>query len=113
MWAVEFAEEALKDFGLIADHLSEAYQSFGDSPQEAMTKAAARLIAIRDDALSLAKAPHRGTLHPDMGAGLRSVTINRAVFWFDLDETDRKIRVLAVFLAGQDHIRHMLLRLLT
>lgn len=40
------------------------------------------------------------------------MTIDRAIFWFDLDEAERVVRILAVFFGGQDHIRHMLRRLL-
>ena len=36
----------------------------------------------------------------------------RAIYWFDVDEGRRTVRVLAVFFGGQDHIRRMLIRLL-
>ena len=38
--------------------------------------------------------------------------VDKAVFWFVLDEGQKIVRVLAVFFGAQDHIRHMLVRLL-
>ena len=38
--------------------------------------------------------------------------IDRAVSWFDVDEALGKVRILAAFFGGQDHLRHMLFRLL-
>jgi len=43
---------------------------------------------------------------------VRHVAIDRAIYWFDVDEAERKLRILAVFFGGQDHVRRMLLRLL-
>ena len=40
------------------------------------------------------------------------MSIDRAIYWFDVDEAARKVRILAVFFGGQDHVRHMLVRLL-
>jgi len=40
------------------------------------------------------------------------LTIDRAIYWFDVDEAARKVRILAIFFGGQDHVRHMLVRLL-
>ena len=111
-WRTEFAAEADRDFGLILDHLFEAYRGFGEPGADAFEKAARRVQGIRADAEGIAKAPYRGTLRDDIAPGLRVVTIDRAVFWFDLDEERQAVRVLAVFFGGQDHIRHMLARLL-
>jgi plasmid stabilization system protein ParE len=111
-WTAEFAAEAEHDFGLIFDHLLEAYTALGDPLPAAFERAEARLEAIREAALTLASAPHRGTKRDAIAPGLRTVTIDRAVFWFDLDEKARKVRVLAIFFGGQDHQRHMLIRLL-
>jgi len=54
----------------------------------------------------------QGTLRPDLLPGLRSVTRDRAIFYFDVDDDQRLVRVLAVFSGGQDHARTMLSRLL-
>ena len=45
--------------------------------------------------------------------GLRHLTIDRAIYWFDVNEAEQRVRVLAIFFGGQDHVRHMLTRLLT
>lgn len=44
--------------------------------------------------------------------GLRHLALDGAVYWFIADATTRQVRVLAVFFGGQDHQRHMLVRLL-
>ena len=44
--------------------------------------------------------------------GARHLAIGRAIYWFDVDEANETIRVLAVFFGGQDHVRHMMARLL-
>ena len=111
-WRTEFAAEAERDFALIFDHLFAAYRDFGEPGAESFEKAARRVQGIRAAAEGIAKAPYRGTLRDDIAPGLRVVTIDRAVFWFDLDEDRQAVRVLAVFFGGQDHIRHMLARLL-
>ncbi|MDP6343356.1 MAG: type II toxin-antitoxin system RelE/ParE family toxin [Alphaproteobacteria bacterium] len=112
VWTTEFSEAAEHDFELIFDHLFQSYVQFGEQPASAFAKATERLEAIRTTASAISKAPYRGTLRDAIAPGLRQVTIDRAVFWFDLDETRRKVRILAIFFGGQDHIRHMLARLL-
>lgn len=69
-------------------------------------------MAIRKAADRLERFPLRGTARDDILPGLRFLTVARAIYWFDVDETARKVRILAVFFGGQDHIRHMLVRLL-
>ncbi len=111
-WRTEFAADAERDFELIFDHLLDAYQSFGEAPADAFEKAADRVERIRRAAEAIARAPYRGTLHDDMAPALRHVTIDRAIFWFDVHEDITTVRILAVFFGGQDHVRHMLRRLL-
>lgn len=111
-YEVVFAAEAVRDFSLILDFLAGTYAAFGEDAETAITHAEARVQSIREEIVALGKAPHRGTLHEDMLPGLRHVTIGRAIVWFDIDETARAVRVLAVFFGGQDHVRHMLARLL-
>jgi plasmid stabilization system protein ParE len=60
---------------------------------------------------ALARAPYQGTLLPSVVPGLRQVTKNRAIFYFDLDEERQLLRVLAIFFGGQDHRRRFLARL--
>ena len=111
-WKTEFSQDAERDLELIFDHLFDAYVGFGEAPDGAFAQAADRIGQIRQSAVALSNAPHRGTLRSEVAPGLRNVTIDRAIFWFDLDETREIVRVLAVFFGGQDHIRQMLARLL-
>ena len=111
-FSIEFSADAERDFELIFDHLFESYRSFGESTEEALTHAARRIDSIRQSANTLGALPHRGTLHEDLLPGLRHVSINRAIYWFQVLEAEQNVRVLAVFFGGQDHVRHMLARLL-
>ncbi len=112
VWTVELAAAAEQDFGLIFDHLYQTYRDFGDDPDVAFDRAERRLQSIQASALGLAKIPFQGTLRPDIRKGLRFVRHDKAVFWFVADEARQTIQVLAIFFGGQDHIRHMLTRLL-
>ena len=109
---LEFSAEAERDFGLIFDHLLHSYLDFGESLESALDRACERVLEIRDQAGRILKASHRGERHDDILPGLRHLTIGRGIYWFDVDEARRTVRVLAVFFGGQDHVRHMLTRLL-
>ena len=109
---LEFSAEAELDFGLIFDHLLESYVSFGESVESAVERTAVRVLEIRAAADLILAAPHRGERHDDILPGLRHLTINRAIYWFEVDARDETVRILAVFFGGQDHVRHMLARLI-
>lgn len=111
-FAIEFSADAERDFGLIFDHLFESYVAFGESTEEALTHAAQRVMDIRKAADRLASSPLRGTARDDILPGIRFLAIARAIYWFDVDQVARRVSILAVFFGGQDHIRHMLVRLL-
>lgn len=111
-WRIEFSAACERDFELIFDHLFAAYRSFGEEPEDAFAQAERRLGALRLAIGGLARAPHRGTLRPDLGPGLRFVPLAGATVWFEVRTTEERIRILAVFTGGQDHRRHMLRRLL-
>lgn len=111
-FAIEFSAESEHDFELIFDHLFESYVGFGESSEEAFEHAAQRIIGIRQVADRLSTFPIRGTSRDDVLPGVRYLTIDRAIYWFDLDEAAQKVRILAIFFGGQDHVRHMLVRLL-
>jgi plasmid stabilization system protein ParE len=111
-FAIEFSVDAERDFDLIFDHLFESYVAFGEGLEEALNHAARRVAAIRKAADRLASFPLRGTARDDILPGIRFLAVARAIYWFDVDQTARKVRILAVFFGGQDHIRHMLVRLL-
>ena len=111
-YRLEFSVEAEHDFGLIFDHLLQSYLGFGESLESALDHATTRVMNIRSAAARIVSAPHRGERHDDILPGLRHLTIDRAIYWFDVDEAHRTVRILAVFFGGQDHLRHMLIRLL-
>jgi toxin ParE1/3/4 len=109
---VERARDTDRDLAAIFDSLTESFVAFGEDPASAAKSAAKRLRGIETAMLSLGNAPHQGTLRPDLLPGLRSVTKDRAIFYFDVDDGRRLVRVLAIFFGGQDHQRLMLKRLL-
>lgn len=111
-WVVVFAAEAINDLRLISDHLIQAYQGFGEPQAEARRHAAARIDAIISAAERLATAPLRGESHDDLLPGLRHLALDRAVYWFRPRPQQQEIQVLAIVFGGQDHQRHMLVRLL-
>ena len=109
---LEFAAEAERDFGLIFDHLLHSYLEFGESLESALDHAESRIAEIREAAERITTAPHRGERHNNVLPRLRHLAIGRAIYWFDVDEEQEEVRVLAVFFGGQDHVRHMMARLL-
>ena len=109
---LEFSAEAERDFGLIFDHLLGSYLDFGESLESSLDHAGARVLEIRTVAERILTAPHRGERHDDILPGLRHLAIGRAIYWYDVDEARRTVRILAVFFGGQDHVRHMMARLL-
>lgn len=109
---VEFSDASERDFGLIFDHLTASYLEFGDGREEAINRAGRRIETLRLAANRLATFPTRGTARDDISLGIRSIAIDRAVYWFEVDQEAKRIVVQAVFFGGQDDVRHMLARLL-
>lgn len=108
-YRIELSEAAGRDLETIFDFLIESYLSLGDTAEEAADRATARLHRIEEALESLRDFPRRGTSDPDLPAGVRSLTREGAILYFEIGEDAGVIRVLAVFLAGQDHRRRMLL----
>ena len=106
-YSVRRAAGVTRDLGLIAEHLAGVYRSLGEDPEEAEDQAAARI----DDALaymrSFAGHPYRGTEHPRIRPGLRTVTSRGFVFYFEIDEPAAEVRILAVFFGAADHLRQI------
>lgn len=111
-WTVEFARASEHDLSLIFDHLFETYKDLGETENEAFDHAVERITGIRDSALGLGKNPYCGTLREEFGTSVRNITINKAIIWFQLDEAQETVQILAFFFGGQDHMRQMLRRLL-
>ena len=108
---LDFSVAAERDLSLIFDHFFDSYCSFGESPGAASSHAAERLRRIRGNADRICMSSDRGTTHDDIISGLRHLMIERAIFWYVVNESEGVVRVLAVFFGGQDHVRHMRLRL--
>lgn len=111
-WAVEYSSGVARDLELIFDHLFESYLGFGECAEVAFDHASRRVHEIRRAAGRLKSFPIRGTRRDDVLPGVRYLAIDRAIYWFDVDEKAKRVRVLAIFFGGQDHVRHMLARLL-
>lgn len=111
-YEVIYSADAERDFELIFDFLFQSYVGFGDPPDSAVSHAQQRLLDIHSDIEKLGNTPFCGTLHDAILPGLRHVTLGRAIVWFDVPEDAQTVRVLAIFFGGQDHVRHMLARLL-
>ena len=112
VWKVEFSQDCEDDLSLIFDHLFETYKDLGESDPDAFDHASERVRGIRVSAEGLAANPWRGTIRNTIGPDIRNITINKAVIWFQTDKPAETVRVLAFFFGGQDHVRHMLRRLL-
>ena len=109
---LEFSADAERDFELIFDHLLRSYVDFGERLESAIDHAGKRVLEIRAAAEGILTAPHRGERHDDILPGLRHLSIGRAIYWFVVDDETQTVRVLAVFFGGQDHVQHMMRRLL-
>ena len=110
-YRVERSLETDKDLAAIFDFLLQSYIGFGEERGEALERAALRIEGIEAEMLALGDTPHQGTRRRELLPGLRSVTKQRAIFYFDVDDDLRLVRVLATFFGGQDHQRAMLRRL--
>ncbi|PYE86947.1 type II toxin-antitoxin system RelE/ParE family toxin [Phyllobacterium leguminum] len=112
MWILEYSEEAERDFELIFDHLFGAYIELGDSIEGGIARAAERVRKLRIAIDQLVDTPYIGTSRPDIHPDIRFLRRGKAVIWFSPMEESRTIMVVAVFYGAQDHIRHMLTRML-
>ncbi len=104
--------ESDRDLELIFDHLARSYLSLGDPPVDAIERAASRIVQIEDEMEKLGLAPFQGTLMPEILPDLRRVTKDNTIYYFVLHEDLKTLQVLAIFFGGQNHIVHMLNRLL-
>ncbi|EAQ45271.1 hypothetical protein MED193_00915 [Roseobacter sp. MED193] len=112
-WTIEVSAEAERDIDLLFDHLADSYVEFGETRSVAAAQAVDRVGRILDMMERIATAPYRGEIHDDLLPGLRHLTLERAIYWFQVEEKAEIVRVLAIFYGGQDHVRQMLLRLLS
>jgi plasmid stabilization system protein ParE len=109
---VDLSADAERDLTGLYVFLVETHLGFGHSYDEAAGKAGDRVFSIRRASDRIGLAPRRGTRHDQILPGLRNVTIDRAIYWFTVDEAAEVVSVLGIFYGGQDHHRSMLRRLL-
>jgi toxin ParE1/3/4 len=100
------------DLIAITEFLVRSGEGFGQSTESALQHAATRLDMLLNAIHRLSLAPYRGTLRPALGDGVRNVTMDRFIIYFEIDEDRKVMRILAIFYGGQDHMRQMLLRML-
>ncbi len=112
-WTIEYSEDAMRDLELIFQHLSDSYIDLGDAVSEAVDRAAVRIDRILGQAERIGAVPHGGESHDDLLSGLRHLTLDQAIYWFEIDAERGVVRILAIFNGGQDYQRRMLVRLLS
>ncbi len=110
-YRVRRAADVTRDLDLIEGHLVQSYQEFGDDLENAMERAAARIDEALAYMRTFAAHPHRGSEHPKIRPGVRTVTNKSFVFYFEIDEPSSEVRILATFFGGADHRRQILDRL--
>lgn len=99
------------DIESVFDFLFDAHLSLGESIVGSIDRAARRIALIEGAIDALGSVPHQVTLRPDLMAGLRWVSKDRAVFYFIVDDAARRIDLLAVFFGGEDHKQRILERI--
>ena len=105
------ATSITNDLDLIEQHLTESYQSFGEDPENAMDRAAARIEEALEYLRTFATHPHRGTEYPTIRPGIRTVINKSFIFYFEIDEASSEVRHLAIFFSGANHRRQIMDRL--
>ena len=110
-WRIEDAEEIVADLESIFEHLRTSHVAFGHSRVDAARLAVERVRRIDRARDRLARTPHLGTRHDLGGLAIRHVTLDRAIYWFELREESRTIRFLGIFHGGQEHWARMTDRL--
>ncbi|MDO9713735.1 type II toxin-antitoxin system RelE/ParE family toxin [Paracraurococcus lichenis] len=110
-YKVRRAADVTRDLDLIEDHLVRVYQDLGEDPGDAAERAAVRLGEALRYMRTFETYPHRGTEHPQIHPGLRTVTSRSFIFYFEVDEASAEVSVLAVFFGGADHRRQITDRL--
>ncbi len=110
-YRVRRAADVTGDLDLIEEHLVKSYQEFGEDLETAVERASARI----DDALAYMRTfvthPHRGTEHPKIRPGIRTVTNKNFIFYFEVDDLSSEVRILAIFFGGVEHRQQVMDRL--
>jgi plasmid stabilization system protein ParE len=110
-YSVRRAAHITQDLELIEDYLFQVYQDLGEDQDISTERAASRITEALQYMRTFEAHPHRGTEHPEVQSGLRTVTSKRFIFYFVIDDLLSEVRILAVFFGGVDHRRQILERL--
>ncbi len=110
-YKVRRAAAITRDIELIESYLVQVYQDFGDDLESATERAATRINEALAYMRTFESRPYRGTEHPEIQSDIRTVTSNRFVFYFEIDEPLSEVRILAVFFGGANHSQQILDRL--
>jgi plasmid stabilization system protein ParE len=110
-YRVRRAASITNDLDLIEEPLVRVYQEFGDELADAMARAAARIEDALGYLRTFATHPYRGTEHPTIRPGIRTVTSKNFVIYFEIDEALSEVRILAISFGGADHRRQIMDRL--
>jgi plasmid stabilization system protein ParE len=113
LWTLEYSRAAERDFELIFDHLFETYSDLGEERMATFEHSAERVRSIRSNIERITETPFIGTLRPEIMPNLRFVRCDQAAVRLLADSSDNKIFVAAIFFGAQEHIRKMLIRLLS
>jgi len=110
-YRVRRAAAITRDLDLIEDYLVESYRQLGDDLESSTERAANRIGDVLAYMRTFESHPHRGTEHPDIRSGIRTVTSSKFIFYFEIDEPSSEVRMLAVFFGSVDHRWQILDRL--
>jgi plasmid stabilization system protein ParE len=102
-YAVLRAANVGGDLARIKKHLVRSYQAFGDPKALATQRAHSRILEAFKFMLTFATHPHRGTVHPELRDSVRHVTAQQVVYYFEIDDHSTEVRILTVFVGGEDH----------
>jgi plasmid stabilization system protein ParE len=61
--------------------------------------------------LTFATHPRGGTVHPELRDGVRHVTAEHFVYYFEIDDRLAEVKILTVFFGGEDHSEQIAERL--
>lgn len=104
-YRVERSERAERDLDLIFDFLVRSHLEFGESDDRAWEMAGKRMRRIHEALEALGGLPHQGTIRNEILPGIRSATRERAIIYFDVDDAQQLVSIVAVLFGGQDHQR--------
>lgn len=110
-YKVQYAPIVTRDFDFIEGYLFQAYLDLGDDSERAARRASRRISEAADYLRTFATYPHRGTEHPEIRQGIRTVTSNKFTFYFSIDDVLTEVLILGVFFGGVNHRRQIVDRL--